>query len=143
MQALESPDKTLRFNLEAEMEKRGWKKADLARAAGLPLSTVYPLFDENQLAWPQPTTLAKLAQGLQTTVSALLGESRSVTPQEALEVIKCAIMTQGHNGPPDPLAARVSRLNPRDRQYVEDLVKGLEDNPSSPEPGQHPPERRK
>ncbi len=131
------------------MEARGWKKADLARASGLSLSTIYPLFDEKQLAWPQPQTLAKIAGALRGTVADLFKQNgvtwapEPPTPEQALAVIARELETHRETPARDPLAERVAKLGPHDRQYVEDLVKGLEDSPTSPDPGQHPPERRK
>lgn len=122
------------------MERRNWSPAQLARACGISPSTLYPVLDEKQLAWPQPATLARLADGLGTTVAALISEDAGrVTPADAIRILS----ELAARASPDRLADRVSKLSAESRQYVEDLVQGLEDSPPSPEPDKGAAEKRK
>src|SRR4051812_48247465 len=131
------------------MLKRGWKKSDLARAAQLPLSTIYPLFDEKQLAWPQPQTLARLAAGLGTSVGSLIGDAApapSPTWQEALGVIARELESIKETPARDPIVERLAKLGPNAqaaaREAMSAVLDGLEGE-LAPEAQKRTPEKGK
>lgn len=118
---------------------RNLTQAQLAERAGISTQTVVLI--EGGQRWPEYENLQRIAIALDLNERALFAwaPAPSPTPQEALAVLAGIIAKPA----PDPLAARVSRLSPQDRQYVEDLVTGLEDNPTSPEPGKSTAQKEK
>lgn len=150
------------------MERRNWKVAHLARAAELPGSTLYSIWDDKQLSWPQPLTLAKLAHALDTTVSSLL-RPRTQTPAAIdlellidymrkvewtptrIDVLRAVLreilrVSESSGPPADPLFARLARIKNEEikavaREEIEALVAEAEEQDSEPEKG--PPKLNK
>jgi len=91
------------------MKKRGWRITDLARAANIPASTLYPIWDDKKLVWPQGRTLDKIAKSLGVTVASLISEDpMKITPEQALEAASQAIGVASKLGP--DLISRIDRI---------------------------------
>lgn len=117
-------------------------QAQLAERAGISTQTVVLI--EGGQRWPEYDNLQRLAAALGVPELALFtwAPPPSPTPQEALAVLARELAARP-TPLVDPLAARVSKLSKESRQYVEDLVQGLEDSPPSPEPDKGAAEKRK
>ena len=125
-------------------ERAGHSSArSAADALGVSANTVGEL--ERGENWLSPEIIARAIVAFNVPMTAFFGDQEPIspTPQEALAVIARELETRRETPARDLLAERVARLSPQSRQYVEDLVQGLEDSPPSPEPDQHPPQKRK
>jgi transcriptional regulator with XRE-family HTH domain len=67
-------------NIEKELEQRGWKIPQLAKATGLSASGLYGVLDGSR--WPGPDNLERIARALKTSPGALLGQSQGVGENE-------------------------------------------------------------
>ncbi len=138
MEAGERTRQSFGRRLRALRDRAGLSADDFAKRIQIHVNSLYRLERGDQ--WVGADVLERIGDELKLDLSRLFTDAATPPPtlQEALAVLARELARA-----PDPLAARVTRLGPRDRQYVEDLVRGLEDNPSSSEPGKGAPERGK
>ena len=120
---LETLQQTLIDNLEREMNARGWKKTDLARASELSPSTIYPIWDKR--VWPQPQTLSKLASGLGISVASLVSEGHLVTHKQALDILAESVSVASKLG--SEIVAMLAALEVPELNHVRSVLMDLLD----------------
>ena len=120
---LETLQQTLIDNLEREMNARGWKKTDLARASELSPSTIYPIWDKR--VWPQPQTLSKLASGLGISVASLVSEGHLVTHKQALDIVAESVSVASKLG--SEIVAKLAALEDPELNHVRSVLMDLLD----------------
>jgi len=73
--------------LRVARDRKGWTETDLARASGVPYSTIWRLENGATLN-PKGEVLVKLAAPLEVSVDYLLGGSQMMQPDHMLEEVE-------------------------------------------------------
>jgi transcriptional regulator with XRE-family HTH domain len=101
------------------MAERNWSYGDIARLGGLPRSTVHNLATVPSLSRPpQPTTLEKLAHGLELPLDTVRAAAASAAGY--------AIWREDIADPDiDVLVASLTKLTADERRHVQALIQSL------------------
>jgi transcriptional regulator with XRE-family HTH domain len=113
------------------LRERGWSYGEVARRGGLPRSTVYSLATTRNLVRPpRPTTIDRLARGLDVPVSVVRTAAAESTGLHYYDG------PPGRGGPGDRerdlLIASIDELSPENRRHVAALVESLRNRPDPP-----------
>jgi transcriptional regulator with XRE-family HTH domain len=117
------------------LSERGWSYGDVARAGGLPRSTLYTLAaTRNLVRPPRAATIDALARGLDVPVSvvrAAAAESVGLhyydetVPERDHDDETVPDRDRGRGQERDLLIASIDELSPEDRRHVAALVESL------------------